>query len=76
MTYANAEHALICRHCIGDVRLPYSMRCHILKVMPDGLRFKVLVFGYRAWGGLEGRKKSRIRYVPICRVKPLEDVKF
>ncbi len=65
-TYDNATHLLSCRHAIGVYGYDYTMRCHVLKYMPDGKRAKILVFGDRYWRGHETKK--RIRYVNITRL--------
>ena len=62
-----AEHFIRCAHCIGSVRIPYTMKCVPLKIMPDKERVKICVFGDRYWKGTEERK--RIRYVPIYSVR-------
>ena len=54
----NSTHLLKCTHRIGRNGYEYHMACNILKDMGDG-RFKIEVFGDRAWGG----DKKRIRYV-------------
>lgn len=68
-SYDNAAHKLRCKHCRGRSFKRYWMRCHILKVMGDGLRLKVLVFGDRFWLG--AKDKSRVRYVDRDRVYSL-----
>lgn len=66
----NATHELLCSHAIGRRAVShYCMRCHVLKVMPDG-RLKVRVYGERNWKGKED--KWRIRYVDSDRVTKLK----
>ncbi len=65
-TYENATHFLSCRHAIGLHGYDYTMRCHVLKNMPDGYRVKILVFGDRYWKGKEHIR--RVRYVDRTRL--------
>lgn len=62
----NATHLLACAHAIGSARKEYFMRCHILKVMPNG-RLKLQVYGERHWND-ERRDKVQVRYVEAYRV--------
>ena len=58
-----STHWLSCRHQIARNGYDYQMPCDIIKTMPDG-RLKILVYGYRVWGG----DNTRIRYVQPDRV--------
>ena len=66
-----AEHFIRCSHCLGSVRIPYTMKCVPLKIMPDKARVKICVFGNRYWR--TGSERKRIRYVLIYRVRILKD---
>lgn len=65
LTHENATHVLMCRHCIGAHRTEYTMRCHIIKELPDN-RVKILVFGERYWP--DRLHIKNIRYVDKERV--------
>ena len=65
-TYDNATHLLSCRHVQGSYSCDYTMRCHVLKNMPNSNRVKILVFGNRFWAGKQ--HISRIRYVNRTRL--------
>lgn len=61
-----ATHLLECSHCLGGNRRNFTMRCQVLKTMPDG-RLKILVFGRLYWKGTE--HEQRVRYVAADRVR-------
>jgi len=69
LTVNDATHDLRCSHCIGKIRMPYTMKCLILKDM-DHERVKLLVFGDRYWINTDHTK--RVRYLPEWRIKPIE----
>lgn len=66
LSYKDATHELLCRHCVGKNCRDYTMPCNILKSMPDG-RLKVQVFGDRYW--IRGLDKVSVRYVDRDRVR-------
>jgi len=66
MTRENATHVLLCHKGIGRAHWAYTMPCHVLKEMPDGVRSKILVFGFQNSGS--GLHESRVRYVNTSRL--------
>ena len=66
MNKKSPTHLLQCSHCIGNYRNEYTMKCLILKEMPDGKRVKLLVFGAMYWKDTDHIQK--IRYVNKSRV--------
>lgn len=65
-------HLLECSHCIGKSRKEYTMKCLILKEMPDGKRLKLLVFGDMFWKDTLHIQKTR--YVDKARVFPIKEI--
>lgn len=65
LSYDNATHLLFCSHAVGKNGKRYYMRCHVLKIMPDG-RLKVQVYGDRYWKNTG--HVIRTRYVDSGRV--------
>lgn len=68
LSWSNATHYVVYRHCIGSSCKTYGVRCHVLKEMPDGERLKIRTFG-TMWKGQEDQ--TRVAYVEKGRVRRL-----
>ncbi len=63
------NHLLKCSHCCngkGQSSYEYTMKCRIIKSMPNSHRIKIAVIGNRYWKGKF--TVERVRYVESCRV--------
>lgn len=63
-------HLLRSHHCIGQSCKRYYQKCKIIKEMPDGKRYKLLVFGDRYWKDTD--HITRVRYVNKSRVQEMQ----